>query len=133
MVVASLPGATQTGSLDIGIDKVRSTKGVLRICLTADPKNFPGCIDDARAVTRTVPASDRNVRIDGLPYGGYAIAIIHDENNNAKLDTFLGVPREGFGFSRNPVIRFGPPNFTAAEFDVGATPDRQLVKMRYLL
>ena len=133
MLVGVLPGASPTGSLDVGIDKVRSTKGVLRLCLTADPKNFPGCVDDANAVTRSVPASERDVRFEGLPYGNYAVAIIHDENRNAKLDTFLGIPKEGFGFSRNPVISFGPPRFRAAEFAVGAKPETERVTIRYLL
>lgn len=106
---------------------------MLRVCLTADPKNFPGCVDDARAVTRTVPADAPQLAITGLPPGDYALAIIHDENSNKKLDTFMGIPREGFGFSRNPPIRFGPPRFTAAEFKLGADGATQSVTMRYLL
>ncbi len=133
MLAGLLPGAAPIGSLDVGIDKVRSAKGVLRICLTADPKNFPGCVDDAHAVTRTIPASQHETRFDGLPYGAYAVAVIHDENRNAKLDTFLGIPKEGFGFSRNPVISFGPPKFKASEFPVGAEPDDQRISMKYLL
>ena len=132
-LVALTTGAAPTGSLDVKIERLRSAKGVLRICLTADPKNFPGCIDDARAITRSVPASDRDVRFSGLPYGQYAVAVIHDANNNAKLDTVLGIPREGFGFSRNPAINFGPPRFKSAEFGVDASPVTQTIEMKYLL
>jgi len=85
----------------------------LRVCLTADPDNFPACVDDADAVTRSVPAATPALRFDGLPLGTYAIAVIHDENNNSRLDTLAGIPREGFGFSRNPPIRFGAPRFAA--------------------
>ncbi len=112
---------------------MRSTRGELRVCLTADPKNFPGCVDDAHAVTRSVPATNPQIHFDGLPYGAYAVAIIHDANGNRKLDTMLGIPREGFGFSRNPVITFGPPRFAAAEFAIGAVPEKQAISMRYLL
>lgn len=132
-LLALTTGATSTGSLDVRVDRLRSTKGVLRICLTADPKNFPGCVDDARAITRTVPASDRGAMFEGLPQGQYAVSVIHDANNNAKLDTILGIPREGFGFSRNPAINFGPPRFKAAEFGVEAAPVTQHIEMRYLL
>ncbi|MCE3519738.1 DUF2141 domain-containing protein, partial [Escherichia coli] len=69
----------------------------------------------------------------GLPRGSYAIAVIHDENGNAKLDTFAGIPREGFGFSRNPPIRFGPPHFAAARFTIAGDADRQQIRMRYIL
>jgi len=133
MVVAFLPGAAPTTTLDVKIDKLRSDRGVLRICLTADPKNFPGCVDDAHAITRSVPADMHDVRFEGLPHGSYAVAVIHDANGNNKLDTLLGIPREGFGFSRNPVIRFGPPRFASARFEVGEAPDIQAISMRYLL
>lgn len=133
MLGTFLPGAAPTTTLNVTIDKLRSDKGVLRFCLTADPENFPGCVDDAHAVTRSVPASARSIHFDGLPYGSYAVAVIHDANSNNKLDTLLGIPREGFGFSRNPVIGFGAPRFAAARFDIGETPHLQAIKMRYLL
>lgn len=126
-------GASPIASLDVAVEGLRSAKGQLRVCLTADPKNFPACVDDARAVTRTVAAADRGLRLEGLAPGHYAIAVIHDANGNAKLDTFMGIPKEGFGFSRNPAIGFGPPKFTAAAFDLGADGGVQPVKMRYLL
>lgn len=104
----------------------------MRVCLTADPKNFPNCVDDSRAITRSVPANQRVIHFDGLSPGTYAAALIHDENSNAKLDTLLGIPREGFGFSRNPALRFGPPRFSSAQFAVGDVAVRQQVQMRYM-
>lgn len=127
-------GASPVSRLDVTFSKVRSEKGLLRVCLTADPANFPACVDDTRAVTRSIPATSRELRFDGLAPGQYAIAVIHDENSNKKLDTMLGIPREGFGFSRNPAIGFGPPKFAAARFaieaDGGATQD---IRLKYLL
>lgn len=125
--------ALPTGSLQIDVSGVRSAKGMIRVCLTADPKNFPGCVDDKDAITRSVPAGQRVIRFDGLAQGRYAAALIHDENSNAKLDTLLGIPREGFGFSRNPPIGFGPPKFTAAEFTLDGVAETQQVRMRYML
>lgn len=119
-------------SLQIEISNLRSAKGVVRICVTRDPADFPDCRAGAGAIKRTVAASDPRVRIDGLPAGEYAIAVIHDANSNAKLDTTLGIPREGFGFSRNPAIRFGPPSFKSARFAVHGTEIQQ-VRIRYLL
>ena len=133
MVVAVLPGVTPVSTLDVGIDKLRSNKGELRVCLTADPKNFPGCVDDAHAVTRSVPATLHQIHFEGLAPGDYAVAVIHDANGNNRLDTVLGIPREGFGFSRNPIITFGPPRFAAAEFTVKDGPVNQRITMRYLL
>ena len=125
--------AAPVGSLEIDVAGMRSARGLIRICLTAEPRNFPGCVDDKHAVTRSVPASQHIIRFDDLPPGNYAAALIHDENSNAKLDTLLGIPREGFGFSRNPPIGFGPPRFAAAEFALGGVAETQQVTMRYML
>ena len=128
-----LLGTAPIARLDVGVDNVRSAKGLLRVCLTADPDNFPSCVDDAQALTRSVPAGTRALAFEGLPHGDYAVAVIHDENGNAKLDTFAGIPKEGFGFSRNPPIGFGAPRFTAARFTVAGDADRQQIRMRYIL
>ena len=131
--MALLVGAAPTSELSIDIAKLRNAKGMLRICLTAEPDNFPSCVDDAQAVSRSIPASVHDLRITGLPHGDYAIAVIHDENSNKKLDTFMGIPREGFGFSRNPPLGFAAPHFAAARFTIASDAETQQVKMRYLL
>lgn len=132
-MLATLIGATPVARLDVDVTGMRSARGSLRVCLTADPDNFPACVDDANAVTRTVAAGVHAIDFTGLPPGGYAVAVIHDENNNARLDTFAGIPKEGFGFSRNPVIRFGPPKFAAARFTIAGDANVQQVTMRYIL
>ena len=95
---------------------------------------FSKCESDPAARRLTVPvAQARAIRFDGLPSGNYAIALIHDENSNNKLDTSFGIPREGFGFSRNPVIRFGPPSFASAQFAVSTGATDETIKVKYLL
>ena len=127
-------GAVPTGSLDLSIEGLRSQRGDIQLCMTMLPAKFPSCKGDPNARRMTVPAAQAaKLRIENLPQGQYAIAVIHDENSNAKLDTALGIPREGFGFSRNPVIMFGPPRFSAAEFRVGDGETAQRLKMKYLL
>ncbi|MES3153481.1 DUF2141 domain-containing protein [Sphingomonas faeni] len=132
LVWATLAAAAPVTRLDVAVENLRSSKGLIRICLTADPDNFPACVDDGKALTRSIPAATRSLSFGGLPQRGYALAIIHDENSNSRLDTFAGIPREGFGFSRNPVVRFGPPRFAAARFVLGGDAELQQVKMRYI-
>ena len=105
---------------------------MIRVCVTADPNNFPNCVDDAHAVGRSIPATARSLRFEGLPRGGYAVAVIHDENGNNRLDTLAGIPREGYGFSNDAAVRFGPPKFAAARFDVTGDANRQQIRMRYI-
>jgi uncharacterized protein (DUF2141 family) len=129
-----LPAAgTPAADIEISIEKIRNVKGVLHLCLTREPVHFPDCKKDPRAVTRTVPAAAGRVRINGLVPGAYALAILHDENRNNKLDVFAGIPREGFGFSRNPVVRFGAPKFRQVRIDLRPGFTRETVRMQYLL
>ena len=128
-----LLGAAEPGTIDLEVAGLRSAKGVVQVCLTRDPVSFPGCVGDRFAVRRTVPARVTRLSFDGLPTGGYAAALIHDENSNDRLDTVLGIPREGFGFSRNPAIAFGPPKFRAARFPVTSAGAAERVLVKYLL
>jgi uncharacterized protein (DUF2141 family) len=68
----------------------------------------------------------------GVPYGEYAVAAYHDENNNGKMDTgFLGIPVEGVGASNNPHPKFSAPSFTECRFDVRAPEKLVLIEMLY--
>lgn len=133
LCLALLPGAAPVASLDVEVTGLRSTKGLIQLCLTSDAGAFPDCSKGAGGIKRTVPAAAPRIRFEGLAPGDYAVAVIHDANANARLDTMLGIPKEGFGFSRNPAIRFGPPRFAAARFAVAAGGATQQVRMRYLL
>ncbi|HTG38605.1 DUF2141 domain-containing protein [Sphingomonas sp.] len=128
----ALIGASPVTTLTVDLDALRNARGMVRLCLTAAADNFPTCVDDDRAVARSVPATQSSLSYDGLPPGGYALAVIHDENGNGKLDTFMGIPREGFGFSRNPRIAFGPPSFKSARFTLSDLGDEQRIRMRYM-
>ena len=106
----------------------------MRLCLTRNPAHFPDCNGDPAALKRSVAASQAgSIHLGGVAPGSYALAVIHDENGNGRLDKFMGIPREGFGFSRNPRIRMGPPRFDEVRFDVNGGRVRQSVQMKYLL
>ena len=52
-----------------------------------------------------------------VPPGTYAMAVVHDENMNGKLDTgLLGIPTEGYGFSNDAKALFSAPSFADASF-----------------
>ena len=54
-----------------------------------------------------------------LPDGEYAVVVVHDANDNGKLDSgFLGFGGEGYGFSNNARSWFGWPDFEDAKIMV---------------
>jgi uncharacterized protein (DUF2141 family) len=67
-----------------------------------------------------------------VPPGRYAAVVIHDENSNMKLDrNFLGIPKEGFGFSNNPRVVFAAPSFQTATVPVTCPATQLEIKLIY--
>lgn len=129
-----LGAAAPAGRLEVSLAGLRNAKGVVQVCLTRDAKRFPDCKADPAAITRSVPAGQASrLAFDALPAGNYGLALFHDENSNARLDTMMKMPREGFAFSRNPKVRFGPPSFRQVVFSVAAEPVKLSVRMQYFL
>ena len=125
--------APASGQLEVSIERLRSNRGQVHVCLTRSSAHFPNCARDPAALKRSVSATTGSVRFDGVQPGAYAVSLFHDENGNGKFDTFAGIPREGFGFSRNPTVRFGAPRFRQVVIDLGPGFARQAVRMQYLL
>jgi len=134
LALAASPAAAATGAqIEVDISGVRNARGAILVCLTADPKAYPDCGRDPKSRKLSIPARPSvTARFDNVPPGTYAIALIHDENSNTKMDLAVFLPKEGFGMSRNPKIGFGPPKFKSAQFTVGADPVRLPITMRYM-
>ena len=121
------------GEVSATVTGLRSVKGQVLACLTQSASRFPNCERDPDARRLIVPASQHiELHFSAIPAGTYAIALIHDENGNGKLDKRLIMPAEGFGFSRNAPVRFGPPSFASAAFTVDGGGAHQAIRMRYL-
>jgi uncharacterized protein (DUF2141 family) len=120
-------------SLEVDVTGLRDVRGTIHACLTRAPTHFPDCKSDPAALTQTAAAGARKLTFRGVPPGQYALAIFHDANANRKLDTFMGIPREGFGFSRNPTIRFGAPRFDKVSIELAPGFARTSVRLQYLL
>jgi uncharacterized protein (DUF2141 family) len=69
---------------------------------------------------------------EDIPPGRYALAVVHDENMNGKLDTnAFGIPTEGYGFSNDVTGVFGAPAFSAASFAYDGRPLALTIRLRY--
>jgi uncharacterized protein (DUF2141 family) len=121
--------------VSITVTSLRSAKGVVRACLTSDRNHFPKCAQAIATHELVQPASQKvQFAFAGISPGYYAVALLHDENNNGKIDrALLLMPKEGYGFSRDAPVRMGPPKFDAAAFAVGVEPIHQTIQMRYML
>jgi uncharacterized protein (DUF2141 family) len=123
LVLAHLPALacaqTSCPGIHVKILNIRNSTGTVACALFEAPAGFP--IEFLRYATNimVIKIRDTQARCDFLdiPPGTYALAVIHDENMNGKLDTnWLGVPTEGYGFSNDAKGSLGAPLFSAASF-----------------
>jgi len=127
--------APSKGDINVRITNMRSSEGIVRACITKDRDTFPNCRKDPAAMRKVVDAGKSvTLTFTGVEGGAYAIALLHDENDNGKADRTLGMmPKEGFGFSRDARVRMGPPSFDDAVFDFDGTDAALTIRMRYML
>ena len=105
-----------TGTLEITALGFDNTKGTARIALVNSAENWEAQVP-FKGFSRPITDGKARVRVEGLPFGEYAIKVFHDENNNKDLDTrIFGIPAERYGFSNNARAPFGPPDFEDARF-----------------
>lgn len=109
---------TNTSSLKITIENLESSTGHVLVSLFSTGEGFPDKAEKAiRKASISIKDKKAWVVFTGLTAGTYAAAILHDENDDQKMNTnFFGIPTEGYGFSNDVTGRFGPPSFTKASF-----------------
>jgi uncharacterized protein (DUF2141 family) len=103
----------------VNVLNIRNSTGTVACALFESPDGFP--TDYLRVATNIMMIRVRKAQarcdFEDISPGTYAIAVIHDENMNGKLDTnWLGFPVEGYGFSRGAQRFIGVPSFSAASF-----------------
>lgn len=122
---------TKALKLVVRITGLRNERGRLAVALFDGEAGFP---KQQHAIEgQVVPIQQRSgtATFNGLGPGRYAVAVLHDENNNDKMDfSWIGVPQEGFGFSRDARVVLGPPDFEDAAVRVSSS-SRIWIKARY--
>jgi uncharacterized protein (DUF2141 family) len=116
---APAQSAAESCKLLVHIDGFRNQKGDAGVSVFTSPDGWPENNDKAFMHGRHPFSGDKTTVELQLPAGRYAIATIHDENSNHKLDrNMIGFPKEGFGFSNNPKVGLSAPGFDAAAMQV---------------
>lgn len=130
---AGLAAPAAAGTVTITVTDLRSSEGVVRACMTTVENVFPRCVRDPNSHRSVVRAGDTvTIRFNNVEPGDYAIALLHDENENGRADRVLGMaPREGYGFSRDAPVRMAPPDWDDAVFTIGSASQNLTIQMRY--
>ena len=129
------PTPASTCTLRIRVDNFRNTRGNLGTILFRSADGWPE--DKDKSFRRGPSPIDKDTRTavavwPDLPPGDYAVAAIHDENSNARLDrNFIGIPKEGFGFANNPHVVLAAPPFQQAVIHVACPTTETTIHLQY--
>ena len=113
---------------------IRSSAGTVACALFESADGFP--VEFLHSATHVMVIKVRKSRarcdFEDIGPGTYALAVIHDENMNGKLDTnALGIPREGYGFSNDATGWLGAPTYRAASFAYDGRTLDLTISLRY--
>jgi uncharacterized protein (DUF2141 family) len=122
-----------TDVIDVEVLGLRNENGQLSCVLYDNADAFPTHPEHAIGGQRVdIHGVTGHCRFENVPPGVYAVAVHHDENNNHHLDTnFLGLPREGYGMSRDAKPHLAPPRFQDAKFDFAGGVLHVTLHMQY--
>lgn len=125
--------AEPTSSISLTIANIRNDKGQILLSVFNQAEGFPS---DSTKTYRTYILEPQtpslNLLIEDLSPGAYAIALVHDENGNLKLDTNLvGAPVEGYAAS-GVNKRFSAPRYSTSKFLLNKGTLNLVIEMKYL-
>jgi uncharacterized protein (DUF2141 family) len=139
LIVLVLVGAGPTTStsqplakLTIKVVDLRNHKGQLIFGVFKSADGFP--TDPKKSVNWQIKKASSDVAefTADLPPGKYGASVLHDENENGKLDTnFMGVPKEGYGETNNPKPKFRAATYKEAEFELPAEGAAMTISLQY--
>lgn len=130
---AGKPLPDKKGIVVLQIEGCKNDKGQLLVSLFNEPTGYPS--DGKKAFRKTSVAVKKGITLvewKDIPEGSYAVALLHDENNDLKMNlTLIGLPKEGYGFSNNALGLAGPPSFQKASFLHQGEKTIHRIKLRY--
>ena len=105
--------------IHVKVLNIRNSTGTVDCALFESPGGFPRefLLSATNVMIIKVRHTKARCDFEDIPPGTYALAVIHDENMIGKLDTnWVGIPKEGYGFSNDVKALLGVPPFSAASF-----------------
>ena len=118
--------------LEIIVDNLRNSSGFIRFALYNKEYGFPENQHKIDKIDIQLESQKMKAAFKNLSPGTYAVAVFHDENGNNEFDkNFFSFPLEGFGFSNNARVFFGPPAFEEAAIEIEDIRKTIKIEMNY--
>jgi uncharacterized protein (DUF2141 family) len=125
---------THAQNTQVHITGIRSDKGKIILKIFKDQATFEKeqAFKTQSFDKKTLKNGELNVSID-LPPGTYGITLLDDENNDGKLEkSFVGMPKEGFGFSNFFLQKMKKPTFEEFKTQIKKDENKVQIKVKYM-
>lgn len=127
-----IPEIQKTGTIEVSITNVENSEGKIRAVLFKGEEGFP---QNSKKAFRSISVPAREMKttliFENVPYGDYAISLLHDENENGKMDSnIFGYPQEGYGISNNKTSGLSMPSYEKAHFELAQGHKKLLIHLR---
>lgn len=127
-------GQSEKVPVEVSVDNLRSSKGSIVVSIFKNEKSFQQEIPDYEKSfsKKEIKKGKFNTTLL-LPPGTYGIAILDDENQDRKMNyDFLGIPKEGYGFSNFEHTGYSKPKFSNFAFKLNkGKKTLKGIKLRY--
>jgi len=121
--------------VEVTITGIRSEKGQIAIGVFKDNETFQkeDAFLDKQYIKKDISDGKMTVKFNLEP-GIYGLSLLDDENSNGKMEyNFLGIPKEGFGFSDYYHTGITKPRFDAFKFGISNGQTKRItIRIRYM-
>ena len=120
-------------TLTVEITNIKSKKGKIAVAVFKNNEDF---IKEKPYFDNSYSKADlkcgtMKIKLKLKP-GVYGITVLDDKNNDGKMEyNFIGMPREGYGFSNFTDRVLRRPEFKKFDFLIGENDKTVYVKMKY--
>lgn len=134
LLLSAIPIDAQT--VEVTVSGIRSEKGQIAIGVFLDEESLR---DNKAHIELQFPKEDINDGIMTFAFslepGTYGLCLLDDEDSNRSMHyNFLGMPKEGFGFSDYYHTGLTKPAFDSFKFDLVSGQSKKIkIKVRYIL
>lgn len=136
LAICSLTGVAQEtmtnnnyklADITVVINKTRNDNGKMLLALHNETTFMKG--EGIQHAKKEIKDGKVQVIFKDVPQGEYAVMVLHDENENNRMDfDEHRMPKEDYGVSNND-MSFGPPQFSNAKFTVSGEDITMEIKL----
>ena len=122
-------------NVNVVITGIRSTDGQIIIGVYKDEKSFKDDVPFERKRFKKSNISNGEMKVNmKLSPGTYGFALLDDENLDDEMNySFIGIPKEGFGFSNYYHTNLSRPKFDVFKFEIQDSQVKNVVcKIKYM-